>query len=313
MKYRTLGKTGWEVSAISFGSWGLGGSWGSVDDQTAFETIEAALDNGINLFDTADAYGEPMGRSERLLGRALAGKREDVFIASKVGNWAARFGHRLPYTHPLHVTMCCEASLYRLNTDYIDLYQCHIGDLTEPDIFLEAFDNLLEQGKIRAFGISTNSLEVAKAFNRDGKCAAVQLDYSFLNRAPENDLLPWCRENNLGTLIRGPLHKGLCTGKFSRDTKFPMWVRSKWNEGEGRKEFLSKLEIVDNLRSLDKPGRALGQAALQFVLNNPAVSTAIPGAKNVKQAEENAAAADQTLNDEELQLIDTYTSSAPGA
>ena len=308
MKYRILGKTGWNVSAVSFGSWGLGGSWGPVDDKTAISTVQSAFENGVNLYDTADAYGEPMGRSERLLGRALQGKRDDVFIATKVGNWAARFGHRLPFTHPLHVTLCCEASLYRLDTDYIDLLQCHIGNLTDPDIFLEAFDNLIEQGKIRAFGISTDSLEVAQAFNRDGKCATVQLNYSFLNRTPEKDLLPWCRENNIGTLIRGPLHKGVCTGKFSRDTKFSTWVRDKWNTEEGRKDFLSKLETVENLRTLEKPERTLAQAALQFVLQHPAVSTCIPGAKNINQVEDNSKAADCDLTEEELELIEKHTS-----
>ncbi len=307
MEYRVFGKTGWQVSAIGFGSWGIGGSWGRVEDQTAIDTVRCALDAGINLFDTADAYGEPMGRSEQLVGRALAERREDVYIATKAGNWAARQGHRLPFTHPLHVTLCCEASLYRLNTDYIDLLQCHLGNLTEPDVFLEAFADLMEQGKIRAFGISTNSMDVAKAFNRDGKCSAVQLDYSLLNRSPEKDLLPWCQENEIGTLIRGPLHKGICTGKFSKDTTFSTWVRDRWNEGEGRREFLSKLDIIEKLRSLRTDDRSLAQAALRFVLDHPAVSCAIPGAKNPQQMDTNAKAADKSLTSEEHALIDKHT------
>ncbi len=301
MIYRKVEKTGWSVSAIGFGAWGIGGQWGNVEQQGALDTIRAALDAGVNFFDTADAYGEPQGLSEELIGRALGDVRDKVFIATKVGNWARRMGHPLPFSHPLHVELCCDASLRRLRTDTIDLYQNHTGGAKEAEIFLEAFDTLLRKGKIRAFGVSTGSLDAVKAFDRDGRCTAVQLDYSFLNRAPEKDLLPHCQANRIATIIRGPLAMGLATGKFTADTKFEDSVRSGWNEGAGRQRLLERLAVVEKLRWLDRPGRNLAQAALGFVLAHPAVTTAIPGAKSSQQGRANAAAT--PLASEELQRI----------
>ena len=208
MLKRKLGKTGWMVGVIGFGAWGVGGQWGEVERKTAVDTIRAAREAGVNFFDTADAYGEPQGLSEVLIGEALQSERDKVIIATKVGNWARRFGQPLPYTHPLHIIGCCDASLYRLKTDYIDLYQCHLGNLDHHEVFLEAFDLLLKQGKIRAFGVSTHSVEVSQTYTRDGRLAAVQLDYSILNRAPERDLLLYCAEHQIGTIIRGPLAMG---------------------------------------------------------------------------------------------------------
>jgi len=305
VQYRMLGKTGWQVSVIGLGTWNIGGQWGEVDDRTALATIWRAYECGVNFFDTADAYGEPPGRSEELLGKALQGIRHEVFIATKVGNWARRHGHPLPYTSPLHVIACCHASLYRLRTDYIDLYQCHIGNPTdaEIDVFLAAFERLKEQGKIRAYGISTNSLDALQRFNKHGTCATCQLDYSILNRVPERDLLPYCQENNIGVIVRGPLAMGILSGKFTPDTVFTDDVRRSWNEGERRERFLRRLQVVEKLKFLEKGGRTMAQAALQFVLSHPAVSCAIPGAKSPQQAEANAKAGDGSLTDEELKAI----------
>ncbi len=312
MQYRVLGKTGWQVSAIGLGTWNIGGQWGEVDDRTALATIWRAFDCGVNFFDTADAYGEPPGRSEELLGKALKGVRHEVFIATKVGNWARRHGHPFPYTSPLHIIACCHASLYRLQTDYIDLYQCHIGNPTdaEVEVFLEAFEQLKAQGKIRAYGISTNSLDALQRFNRHGTCATCQLDYSIINRAPEKDLLPYCQEHNIGVIVRGPLAKGILSGKFTPETKFTDSVRASWNEGQARERFLRRLEVVERLRFLERDGRTMAQAAIQFVLAHPAVHCAIPGAKSPEQAAANAAAGDGSLTAEELKAIDEVV--APG-
>lgn len=309
MLFRTLGKTGWSISAVGFGAWGIGGQWGHVGHSSAIETVQVAYGTGVNFFDTADAYGDPPGLSEERLGEALRQVRDKVYIASKVGNFARRSGHALSYASPLHIELCCDASLHRLRTDVIDLYQCHVGDPKAPDIFLEAFDTLLSKGKIRAFGISTNSLEVVQAFNRDGKCAAVQLDYSYLNRAPEQDLLPYCHEHNIGTIIRGPLGQGLAAGKFTPETTFTDSVRQSWNEGVGRERFLQRLQIVEQLRFLDGPERNLAQAALQFVISHPAVTTAIPGAKSPRQALTNALAGAATLSADELARVNAVITS----
>jgi len=304
MIQRTFGKTGWKVGVIGLGAWGIGGQWGPVDPQVAIDTLRAAFDAGVNFFDNADAYGEPQGTSEELMGRAFAGGlRDKVFIATKVGNWGRRFGHPLPYTHVTHIIGCCHASLYRLRTDHIDLYQNHIGTAEHMEVFLEAFDQLIKAGKIRAFGISTGSVDAVKAANRDGKCASVQLDYSFLNREPEKDLLPYCQQNDLAAIIRGPLAMGVATGKFTAQTRFEDSVRSGWNQGAGREKFLKRLEVVEKLRFLERPGRTLAQAALQFVVSHPAVTVAIPGAKSPQQARDNAAAGSRLLDAAELERI----------
>jgi aryl-alcohol dehydrogenase-like predicted oxidoreductase len=302
MQYRELGKTGWKVSAIGMGCWGIGGQWGPVEEREAIATVHKAMDYGITLFDTADAYG--LGESERRLGLALRNRREKATIATKVGNFARRLGEPLSYATPHHVYLCCDASLHRLQTDTIDLYQCHIGNLTDASVFLEAFETLQQQGKIRAFGISTDNPEVVKQFDRDGHCAAVQLNYSILSRGAEKALLPLCAERNIGVLVRGPLAKGVLAGKFTPESTFDDSVRSGWNTGEERQRFLRDLERVEKLRFLARDGRTMAQAALQFVIGHPAVTCAIPGAKSPTQAEQNARAADSEITNDERRRIE---------
>jgi len=306
---RTFPKTGWDVGVIGFGAWGIGGQWGPVERQTAIDTMHAAIDAGMNFLDTADAYGDPPGTSERLMAELLKDRRDQVYVATKVGNLARRSGHPLPCTHWLHVDLCCDASLRRMKIDTIDLYQCHLGGCTEPDVFLEAFDRLIDAGKIRAFGISTDRVEVLQAFNRDGKCASNQLDYSFLNRSAEQELLHYCQQAEIATIIRGPLHKGVATGKFNRQTTFTDSVRDRnWNQGDGREQFLHKLDVVDRVR--DATGRtqgALADLALGYVISHPAVTVAIPGAKNPEQAKANAAAGQAVLDDATLDAIRRVT------
>jgi aryl-alcohol dehydrogenase-like predicted oxidoreductase len=301
MQYRTLGKMGWRVSAVGMGCWGIGGQWGPVEERDAIATVHKALDTGINLFDTADAYG--LGESERRLGRALRDRRDGALIATKVGNWGRRQGHPLSFATPHHVYLCCDASLHRLQTDTIDLYQCHIGNLQDPSVFLEAFETLRQQGKIRAYGISTNNVGVVRQFDRDGHCAAVQLNYSLLAREAEQELLPLCAERNIGVLVRGPLAKGVLAGKFTPEARFTDSVRAGWNEGEERGRFLRDLERVEQLRFLARDGRTMAQAALQFVIGHPSVTCAIPGAKSPEQAEQNARAADGELTNEERRRV----------
>jgi len=301
MEYRQLGKTGWQVSTISMGCWGIGGQWGPVEEAEAIRTIDAARDLGVNLFDTADAYG--LGVSEELVGKALKGKRDSVYIATKVGNFARRANSPLSYDTPHHVYLCCDASLGRMKIDTIDLYQCHIGNLADPTIFLEAFEYLVAQGKIRAYGISTDSVAVAEAFNREGHCAAVQLNFSLLNSVASAALLPWCAANNVGTLLRGPIAQGLLAGKFTPETHFTDSVRVGWNEGEAHTRFLAQVAKVEQLRFLERPGRTMAQAALQWTLAQPGVTCAIPGAKDVAQITSNAQAADGTLSADEQARI----------
>jgi len=285
MQTRLFPRTGWTVNPLGLGCWGLGGQYGPVSEAEAITTVERAVDLGVTLFDTADAYGLEPGSSERLLGRALRGRRDGIIVATKVGNWARRQGHPFAYTHPLQILACCDASLHRLKTDCIDLYQCHIGVMDDASVFLEAFETLIAQGKIRAFGLSTHDVATAERFNRDGRLAAVQLDYSLLNRAPERDLLPWCHGRGIATLIRGPLAQGLLSGRFTRDSVFTDSVREKWNTGTGREDYLRMIDRVERLAAL-APGGDLTALALQFLLAQEAVTCLIPGARKPAQIEQ---------------------------
>ncbi len=302
MLQRPLGRTGLSTSAIGLGTWNIGGQWGAVSDEQAIATIDAAIDAGVNLLDTADAYGEPCGRSEELVGRAIKGKRDRLIIATKVGNFGRRQGVALSYESPLHVELCCDASLRRMRIDIIDFYQCHIGNLADYSVFLEAFESLRKKGKIRFGGVSTNSLEAVKAFDRDGKCQIVQLDYSLLNRAPEKELLPYCMEQQIAVLVRGPLAQGVAAGKFSRESVFDDSVRKSWNDGPAHENLLKRIDTIDRIKS-HFPGRNMAEVALQFVISHPAISAAIPGAKSPEQARANAAAGSAALHAAELKLI----------
>ncbi len=301
MQFRRLGKTGWEVSAVSVGAWSLGNQWGELSDQIAGETVRAALDCGINLFDVADGYG-PLLAEERL-GRALGSMRSEVFIATKVGNLGGRQGHPQAYTHPLHIVSACHASLHRLGTDYIDLFQCHQSDPDDVEVFLEGFRLLRDQGKIRHFGVSSGNAEVIAKFDAEGECAIAQIDYSIVRRGAERAALPLCLERDIGTLIRGSLGQGVLTGKYDAETRFEDSVRSGWNEGERRDLFLEELRVADAVAELSAPGRGIVDLALGFVLAHPAVTCAIAGAKSPEQIRANAAAAGSGLTPEELARI----------
>jgi aryl-alcohol dehydrogenase-like predicted oxidoreductase len=300
---RPLGKTGLSVSAIGFGAWNIGGQWGKVTREEAIATIRAAHDAGVNFFDTADAYGDPPGLSEELIGEALAPVRDRAIIATKVGNFARRLGHPIPFTHPLHVELCCDASLNRLRTDSIDVYQCHLANLTEPQIFLDAFETLRRKGKIRFAGSSTEKTEVLKAFNIDGNCAVVQLEYSLVHRDHEDGLLPFAQQHGIGVIARGPLAQGVCSGKYSAESRFTDSVRSSWNDGARRELFLAQLKQIERVRFLDSPARPLAMAALQYVIAHPAVSTAIVGARTPEQARENALAGTHEMSDDERDRV----------
>jgi myo-inositol catabolism protein IolS len=310
MEHRELGTTGISVSEIGFGAWAIGGdAWGPVEDDESQRAIEKALELGIDLVDTADVYGD--GRSETIVARAIRGRRERVVVSTKGGLMGH---HRDPtrdpvYDRPEKVVEALEASLSRLETDHVDIYWCHIwwDRDEETDAFLEAFARLKRDGKIRAAGVSTDSLEHVRHYDRDGGIDAVQLDYSILNRAAEGGILPYAQEHRLGVVVRGPLFKGLLTGKFDRASTYP--------EGDIRHGWMSdprhqaNLETVERLRGLDRGGLTMGQLALRFVLSHPAVTAAIPGGKTVEQVEENAAASGRPLLSELRRAIDEV---APG-
>ncbi len=230
------------VSEIGFGAWAIGGdAWGPVEDAESLVAMERALELGINFIDTADVYGE--GRSESLVSKAIIGRRDEVVISTKAGLMGH---HREPerepvYDRPEKILKACEASLKRLETDHLDVYFCHIwwDKHEETEAFIEAFEQLKNDGKVRAVGVSTNDLDYIKHFDQDDVLDVVQLDYSILNREPERDILPYLEERGIGVVVRGPLRMGLLTGKFSEDTTFPEGdIRRSWPEAQWFKESL---------------------------------------------------------------------------
>ena len=295
---RILGKSGIKITKVGFGLWAAGGdagsnNWGPTDDQEIINTIDKALEMGVTLFDTADVYG--LGHSEILLGKAMKGRRERFIVASKIG-WIGFDGdnNRTQYSTVEKLVAGVEENLSRLGTDYIDVLQNHIG-FREPnmEIFIEGFQKLQQQGKVRAYGLSTSDLGYIKAFNADGNCAMLQIDYSILNRTPEAEIYPYCLANNIGILVRGPLAMGILTGKFSPETTFAEgeW-RNRWlDDPDEHKQYLADLTSVNKLRSLANEDRTMAQLALQFVMAHPAVTSVIPGAKNSQQLASNTGAA----------------------
>ncbi|MUG92067.1 aldo/keto reductase [Scytonema sp. UIC 10036] len=300
MLYREFGQTGWKVSAIGLGTWNIGNQWGEIDDTTAFATVRSAFDNGVNLFDCAESYGIPQGLSEQRLGVALTGIRHQVHLVSKIGHWGNRTGEHIPKNTVDNIRLCAHASLYRLRTDWIDALLCHEGDIEDPTIYLEAFEVLKQQGNIRAYGISTNNFEVLKRFNVNNTCSVVELEYSLLNRDAESQILPYCQEHGIGVLVRGPLAKGLLSGKYSADTVFTDSVRAKWHKKESKQlKLQNKFATLEDLKKTLTPGEEMVKAALRFVTSHPIQPVAIPGAKSPEQATINAKAGDRVLSAEE--------------
>ncbi|MFO7583089.1 MAG: aldo/keto reductase [Anaerolineales bacterium] len=314
LRFRILGKSNLNITEIGFGLWAAGGDqWGATDDQQVFDAIDYALDQGMNFYDTADVYGG--GHSEELLGKAMHGRRDKFIVASKIG-WRDFDGEsgQSAYTTVEKFIAGVESNLKRLNTDNIDVLQSHI-DFRDPtmEIFVEGFQKLQQQGKIRAYGLSTSNFEYIKAFNADGGCASLQIDYSILNRSAEEEIFPYCQQNNIGVIVRGGLAMGILAGKFTPETRFPEGdFRRRWHENPDEYEiFLNDLKIVAQLRELVTPERSLAHLALQFVLHHPAVTSVIPGIKDVAQAEKNIAAGLlPPLNAEEIAFVDNLV--APG-
>lgn len=304
MLYRAFGKTGWQASAIGLGTWNIGNQWGMVDESTASATIRSALDCGVNLFDTAESYGLPNGLSEERLGRALVGVRHRVILVSKIGNWGKRTGQEVPKTTVDMIRLCAHASLHRLRCDWHDVLLCHEGGIDDPSIYLEGFAALVEEGRLRAYGISTNSLDVVKRFNREGRCAVVQVDYSLLNRKPEAALLPYCEEHGIAVMVRGPLAKGLLSGRYDHGSAFVDDVRAGYNAGgSDRAAYERMLDQVERLKGVVRPGADMVRTALRYVISHSSSPFAIPGAKSPAQARANAEAGAAVLTEEEVAAL----------
>ena len=305
MLTKTFGKLGWPVSTVGLGAWNIGNQWGDIDDTTAWATVRAAYDAGMTLFDVAESYGIPNGLSEARVGQALSGIRHNVILVSKIGNWGKRTNGEIPKTGIDSIRISGHAILGRLRTDWVDVILCHEGNLEEPTVYLEGFEALKDEGCVRAYGISTNDLNALKRFNREGTCSVVQVDYSLLNRSAEEAFLPYCQEQGIAVMARGPLAKGLLSGRYANDTVFSDSVRASWNAGGSqRAQFEARVPQVVRLADVVPAGEAMVQAAIRYTFSHPAVSVSIPGAKSAAQARANAAAGSRALTEEELAGLD---------
>jgi aryl-alcohol dehydrogenase-like predicted oxidoreductase len=311
---RTLGKSGIRVSEIGLGLWAAGGGeWGKNDDTEMLRAIDAALELGVTFFDTADVYGGD--HSEELLGRAMRGRRDHFIVATKIG-WRGFDAGSTAYKTVAQLIAGVESNLRRLQTDYVDLLQSHIN-FRDPtmEIFLEGFQRLQRDGKVRAYGMSSSDFEYIKAFNHDDRCATLQIDYSILNRTPEAEIFDYCAKHRIGVIVRGALAMGILSGKMRKDTSFGEGdFRRNWQtDPEQRAIYQRDLAQVEELHPLERAGRTLAQAAIQFTLAHPAVSTVIPGARDVRQVQSNVGAASAPpLGEQDWALIDRVVKPGSG-
>ncbi len=311
MRTRPLGQSGIEASVVAFGAWAIGGwMWGGADEDDAIRGVHAALDAGVNFFDTAPAYG--LGRSEELIGRALAGRRDQVVIATKCGlvwhtNRGAFFFEQsgkpvYKYLGRESIIYECEQSLKRLGTDYIDLYQTHWQDPTTPiGETMSALLQLKEEGKIRAIGVSNATVEQVAEYLRFGPLDSDQEKYSLLDRELEATLLPFCREAGIAVLAYSPLANGLLTGKIGPERVFPPTDLRYGNPRftvENRARIAERLERIRPIA--DGYGLTLSQLVVAWTLEQPGITHALVGARNEAQARENAGAGDVVLSTDEI-------------
>ena len=302
MKYRTLGQTGLKVSEVGIGAFPLSGmwkrpdgslqGWSGTDDRESIALIHRAEELGVNLIDTAESYGQ--GHSEAVVGEALKGRRGRWVIATKVStNQGIDAAQPDLKAARQRILSAAEASLRRLQTDAIDVYQLHaIPHRATEGVVMEALTELKRQGKVRWYGISTNDRAAIDRLRTHGPIHVLQIGYNLLEREA-NDLLHWSRQENIGTLIRVPLAKGMLTGKYAGPSA------ARVPENDVRYERYQKPESIDALKKLPQlnflaegTGRTMTQAALRFVLDHPGVSCVIAGAKSREQIEQNAAATD---------------------
>ena len=297
MNYRSLGRTGWRISEISFGAWAIGGAWGNVDDNESLATLHAALDGGVNFFDTADVYGD--GRSERLLARLKKERKEKFYIATKAGR-------RLPVQttegyNRKNLTAFVHRSLKNLNTDTIDLLQLHCPPTAvyyHPEVF-GILDGLVKEGKLRHYGVSVEKVEEALKAIEFPNVQSVQIIFNLFRQRPAELFFAEAQRRKVGILARVPLASGLLSGKMSPVSKFAKDDHRNFNrhgEAFDRGEtfsgvdFETGLSAVEQLKKLVPSGATLAQFALRWILEFPAVTCAIPGAKRPAQVTDNIAA-----------------------
>jgi len=299
MKYRELGRTGWKVSEISFGAWAIGGAWGNVNDQESLAALHAALDGGVNFFDTADVYGD--GRSERLMAKLRKERKEKFYVATKAGRRLNP--HTADGYNRQNLTAFIERSLKNLDTNAIDLLQLHCPPTEvyyRPEVF-GVLDDLVKAGKLRHYGMSVEKVEEAlKAIEFPG-VQTVQIIFNIFRQRPAELFFAEAQWRKVGILARVPLASGLLSGKITRNSQFAKDDHRNFNrhgEAFDRGETFSGVDFETGLRAVEQlkklvPAKAtLAQLALRWILEFPAVTCAIPGAKRPAQVAENITASD---------------------
>lgn len=312
MEYRKLGSSDLEISVLGFGAWGIGGSpfWTTEGDRASEKALLKAVDLGINFFDTAPVYG--FGHSESLIGKTLKPHRDKVLYATKCGlRWEKEsLGSIRKVATRQSIEEEVELSLKRLQTDVIDLYQVHWPDVETPQAeTMQTLLRLQEQGKIRHIGVSNYSVPQMQECLEVGPIVSLQPEYSLLQRSIEKEIVPFCRQKEIGVVAYSPLASGVLTGKYGKDTKFTDW-RSKGIIGEFTGEaFERNVEKVERMKTVaEELGKTCAQVAVNWVIHQPAVATALIGVKNEKQMEENVKAAGWKLSDEAMSRLDSIFS-----
>jgi aryl-alcohol dehydrogenase-like predicted oxidoreductase len=305
MQYREFGRTGWQVSAISFGTWAMGDDWGAVQDDESLQALHTALEQGINLFDTADVYGD--GRSERLLAQLKKETSQDFYILTKAGRRLNP--HTADGYNRKNLTAFVERSLKNLNTETIDLVQLHCPPTDvyyRPEVF-GVLDDLVQSGKIRYYGVSVEKVEEALKALEYPNVQSVQIIFNIFRQRPADLFFREAQRRKVAILARVPLASGLLTGKLTSKTTFEKTDHRAYNRhgeefdrGEtfSGVDYETGLQAVEKLKALAPSNSSLAQFALRWILMDEAVTCAIPGAKRPSQARENAAAADLPPLDE---------------
>ncbi|PNY79731.1 aldo/keto reductase [Deinococcus koreensis] len=299
MQYRRLGKTGYDVSTISFGAWAIGGTWGEVNDEESMAALHRALDLGITLFDTADVYGD--GHSERLIARLRRERPEPFYVATKAGRRLNP--HEAAGYNRQNLRSFIERSLKNLEVDALDLLQLHCPPTElyrQPEVF-GVLDDFVQEGLLRSYGVSVELVDEALEAIRHEGVATVQIIFNAFRLKPADAFFAAARAADVGILARVPLASGLLTGKLRADTPFEQGDHRAFNrhgeafdKGEtfSGVDYETGLEAVERLRPLVPAGQTLAGFALRWILMFPEVTCAIPGARNPAQVEANAAAAD---------------------
>jgi len=306
MRYKKLGLSNMEVSVVSLGTWVFGGdNWGKTDDRQSIASIVKAIDSGINLIDTAPAYG--MGHAEEIVGEAIKGRRDRVFIATKCG--LQRKGREFKFNlKPSEIRKELEHSLLRMGIEWVDLYQCHWPDPNTPiEDTLNEMLKMQSEGKINYIGVSNFDMPLLEKSLKVASIVSVQPQYSLLERIIEKDILPFCRERGIGVMTYGSLGSGILTGKYKKRPTFrkndarsffyPFYQETQWGPANS---------LISEIKKIAREkGKPAAQVAINWVAQQQGVTTAIVGARTPEQAETNAFAGEWELTQEDITMIES--------